>query len=121
VSGTRPARRATRVHVALAVARDLRRTARALRPLPAWWRDAPTRRARLVVTLRRLVWHWDDALPDDVPDCLFAPSWGVLERLCSLLRAHAAENDHCGRPEHRECGWCGRPMPDAPLTARWRP
>ncbi len=94
------------------------------------------RRARVILFLNRQIEWWDDTVMDwsersrlldrmshrranQVEDFLLAPEWNVLRRLCGLLRAHSPGDDHCGRPEHRSCIFCGTRMPNAPITKRY--
>ncbi len=72
-----------------------------------------------MIWLNRRINRWDDlAERREWPDWAFAPEWGVLEKACSLLGTHEAEDDQCMRPEHRYCWHCQKAMPYARLAGR---
>lgn len=57
---------------------------------------------------------WEDeaylATPDEIQDRVDGIIEDVIEAICAVA-GHEAVQDHCGKPEHDLCGWCGARMP----------
>jgi hypothetical protein len=88
--------------------------------------QAATRRGRFLHRLNSAIDNWNDAHCEArwFEACESSRHWSWLTPsrvppwLCGMLRAHEAENDQCGRPEHRFCGWCSKLMPHAEVLHR---